>query len=157
MQQCVAQNECIEEASWEESKRGRQEVRTLRVYVPTPALQKEWPHVKKVITLRRIRNVKCQKADKTHFYISSWEQGTALTLGQSIRQHWAVENKLHWVKDAILREDQTTFHNYKTFKLNALYRNFACSCIKLNRLKSVKCAMETMRENPKKILKLLRT
>lgn len=157
LQQCVAQNKWTEEAIEEETNRGREEMRTLRVYAPTEALLKDWPHIKKVIALRRMRSIKDQRADKTHFYISSWAQGTAQTLGDVIRQHWAIENKLHWVKDVVLREDSTSFHTYKAFKFNALYRNFVCSSIKLNNFTSIKYALESLRENPKLIVKLLRT
>ncbi|MEZ4919605.1 MAG: ISAs1 family transposase [Saprospiraceae bacterium] len=156
IQQCVVENAYIEQANWTE-KIEEERKRELSVYHPSQALKEDWPHVKKVIALRRIRTVKDQQTDKTHYYISSWEQGTAETLGQCIRQHWAVENKLHWVKDVVMREDHTKFHSYKTYKLNALYQNFACSNIRLNKQKSVKYAMETLRENPKRIIKLLRT
>jgi len=155
--QCVEQQDWIEEAKWEEKNRGRMEERISRLYSPNADLQKDWPHLKKIIALRRIRIVKGQREDKTHLYISSWAQGTAQSLGDVIRQHWAVENKLHWVKDVVLQEDLTSFHSYKAFKLNALYRNVACSCIKLNHFNSIKYALEELRENPKKIIKILRT
>lgn len=157
VKECVEQNKSTDRVESEEKVRGRKEVRIVEVYTPIKTLQKDWPHLNKVITVRRIRTEKGQTTDKTHYYITSLKQRSAQSFGQIIRQHWAIENKLHWVKDVILKEDSTIFHNYKTFKLNALYRNFACSCIMLNKLKSIKYAMEMLKENPKNIIKLLRT
>lgn len=107
--------------------------------------------------MRRIRTLKGQTSDKTHYYISSINSDDAELFQHIIRQHWSVENKLHWVKDVIMREDSTKFSNYKTFKMNALYRNYVCSCIKLNGYQSIKYALETIRTKPEKIIELIRT
>src|SRR5439155_20177030 len=45
-----------------------------------------------------------QRALETRYYLSSLAPDAA-ALGQAIRQHWEVENRLHWVLDVLFRED----------------------------------------------------
>jgi predicted transposase YbfD/YdcC len=40
------------------------------------------------------------------FYISSLSENAA-EFAQRIRAHWHVENRLHWVKDVVLKEDES--------------------------------------------------
>jgi predicted transposase YbfD/YdcC len=40
------------------------------------------------------------------FYISSLSEN-APKFSQRIRSHWHVENRLHWVKDVVLKEDES--------------------------------------------------
>ncbi len=63
---------------------------------PLPALA-QWPGLQSVIAVETIRTAH-QHAPVTsdyRFYISSLER-SATTLVTMIRQHWDIENKLHW-------------------------------------------------------------
>jgi predicted transposase YbfD/YdcC len=40
------------------------------------------------------------------YFISSWD-ATAQTFLKAIRQHWQIENGLHWVLDIAFREDES--------------------------------------------------
>jgi predicted transposase YbfD/YdcC len=44
----------------------------------------------------------------TRLYISSIEPASAsrASLGRLVRGHWTVENNIHWLRDAVGREDQ---------------------------------------------------
>ena len=140
-----------------ENQRGRTEIRMLSLYTPGRELQADWPTIKRVIAVRRIRIIKGNQSDKVHYYITSLNSKNPEQFQWIIRNHWGIENKLHWVKDVIMREDATSFHNYKAIKMNALFRNFVFTCIKLNNYSSIKYALEILRSNPKKILKIIRT
>ena len=138
-------------------QRGRKEVRMLQVFDPGQLLHQHWPSVKRVIAIRRIRTHKEKQTDKIHFYISSINNDNADAFQRIIRDHWIIENGLHWVKDVIMREDKTPFHNYKAYNLNALFRNITFTLIKLNGYSSVKHALEILRSNPKAIINMIRT
>ena len=43
-------------------------------------------------------------ASEPRYYLSSLPPD-ATVLGRAIRQHWQVENRLHWVLDVVFRED----------------------------------------------------
>jgi predicted transposase YbfD/YdcC len=42
---------------------------------------------------------------QTRFYISSLAPDAA-AIAKAIRQHWGVENGLHWVMDVVFRDDE---------------------------------------------------
>lgn len=157
VQACVAQNDCVGQSHWQEKQKGRLEERTLRMYAPCEQLRQDYAGLRWVIELRRVRALQGQVTQSVHYYIASSKNKDAESFQKIIRGHWAVENKLHWVKDVILAEDATAFHNYKTYKMNALYRNYVCSCIKLNGWTSIKYALEALRTNPKLIIDMIRT
>jgi len=77
----------------------------------------------------------------THsYYISSVISNDASLFARGVRKHWLIENKLHWVKDAIQKED-TTRHNYGNAAENmSLIRNIAINIFRNNGYDSVKHA-----------------
>ncbi|WP_279716752.1 ISAs1 family transposase, partial [Chelonobacter oris] len=65
----------------------------------------EWPGIKSILCVSRTREDKTGgKQQETAFYISSLE-ADAKQLAQSIRGHWEMENKAHWVLDVVYKED----------------------------------------------------
>ena len=74
---------------------------------PDSTLDK-WEGLKSIHKMTRVRTDK--KTDKssseTTFYISSLTDGTEVF--KLIREHWAVENKLHYMLDMLFREDYST-------------------------------------------------
>ena len=87
-----------------EDGHGRHEERYVTVIYDPQGLPPEWPDVAAVVLVGREREVKGQRADTAHYYITSL-RGTAAELGRLVRRHWAVENELHWCLDVGFRED----------------------------------------------------
>jgi predicted transposase YbfD/YdcC len=84
---------------------GRNEDRYTTVIYDPDGLPPEWPDVAAVVLIGREREVKGQRTDTAHYYITS-RRGTAAELGNLIRRHWSVENELHWCLDVSFREDE---------------------------------------------------
>ena len=92
--------------------RNRQEDRRVEVYVPGSALDgAAWaPLVAAVVRVTRqtlIRSAATglwKNRKETAFYVSS-VMLSAETFASAIRNHWAIENKNHWVRDVTLAED----------------------------------------------------
>ncbi len=65
-----------------------------------------WPSVKRVVMVeaRREKNGKVQ--EQTRFYLSSWA-GDAAGFNRAVRNHWGIENNLHWMLDVVFQEDQS--------------------------------------------------
>ena len=81
----------------------------------------EWPSLKsivKVTSQRTIQNTG-ESSENTRFYISSLD-ATAKEISEAVRNHWQVENRLHWVLDVIFREDECTS------RTGFLAENFSC-------------------------------
>ncbi len=87
-----------------EGGHGRHEERYVTVIYGPQGLPPEWPDVAAVVLVGREREVKGERADAAHYYVTS-HAGTAAQLGGLIRRHWAVENELHWCLDVAFRED----------------------------------------------------
>lgn len=72
----------------------------------------DWAELKSICYIERERHIKDKISNEVALYISSTEAIAKNHLYYS-RQHWDVENKLHWVLDVIFNEDRSTFmaHN----------------------------------------------
>ena len=65
----------------------------------------DWPGLKGVVMVESKREIGGKIAQETRFYFTSLALA-ALAIGPMIRDHWAVENALHWVMDMVFRDDE---------------------------------------------------
>ena len=67
---------------------------------------KEWAGIQSILCVTRTREDKTsgKVQEEKSFYISSLN-APAKQLAQSVRGHWEVENKVHWVLDVVYKED----------------------------------------------------
>jgi len=83
---------------------GRSVHRQVQVFAPTPKLQAKYPNLASIGVVNRT-GIRAQKPFcETVYYLSSrcW---SASDLLNATRQHWQIENGLHWVKDVTFEED----------------------------------------------------
>jgi predicted transposase YbfD/YdcC len=122
---------------------GRIETRTTTVIQDVAWLQErhEWPGLRGIVMVESLREIDGKAERETRFYITSLLL-LAAQLGLIVRQHWAVENSLHWVMDMVFRDDECrvrTDHapaNFTTIKhmaLNLLRRAPGKDSIRLRR------------------------
>jgi len=64
-----------------------------------------------VIRYRCTRLVNDEKTICERFYISSFDT-TPEQFGYLIRNHWSIENRLHWMLDVLFHEDASTVGTY---------------------------------------------
>src|SRR5271157_3010200 len=87
---------------------GRVERRTCSVIADLSLIEKasEWASLQGVVRIEAERYHKAtgQTETETRYYITSLEPDAA-RLNRAIRQHWGIENKLHWVLDVGFGED----------------------------------------------------
>jgi predicted transposase YbfD/YdcC len=86
--------------SYHESSRGpgRQEERTYRP-IPLPAdseLRKKWQHLETIVQGMFVREVKGERSVTIRYMISDLPCAQVERLGRSSREHWEIENCLHW-------------------------------------------------------------
>ena len=91
--------------------RNRQEDRRVEVYAPGSSLGGDWaPHIAAVVRVTRRTSVRSaatglwKSREETAIYVSS-VMLDAKTFAGAIRNHWAIENRNHWVRDVTLAED----------------------------------------------------
>lgn len=70
--------------------------------------KQEWAGLKSLIRIETVRTEKITGKTEynTRYYISSLDQD-AKEFNQCIRNHWAIENNLHWVLDEVFGEDRS--------------------------------------------------
>ncbi len=67
---------------------------------------KAWEDLSTLAMVKRKRQVGDKLSEETHYYISSLALSAgAQKVGNAIRSHWSVENKLHWSMDVAFNED----------------------------------------------------
>ncbi|MGB6175538.1 MAG: ISAs1 family transposase [Methylocella sp.] len=65
----------------------------------------DWPGLKGVVMVESKREIGGKIEREMRFYITSLVL-LANVIGLMIRDHWAVENSLHWVMDMVFRDDE---------------------------------------------------
>lgn len=87
---------------------GRLEIRQCTVTSEIEWLRERHPHWKKlnsVIEIQSQREIKGEITREKRYYLSSLPAQPDKILN-AVRQHWGVENKLHWVLDIVFNDDQ---------------------------------------------------
>jgi predicted transposase YbfD/YdcC len=109
---------------------GRLEIRETYLYNRPNNLDEGWESIRLIVYVRRefLRGNREHKTDS--FYVSDLKTGDAKPVAEVIRSHRHIENKLHYSKDAIMREDAASAAN-KTAAANfALLRDFTFNILK---------------------------
>jgi len=65
----------------------------------------DWPGLASVVMVESTRELADKTEREARFYITSLSL-PAERVGPMIRDHWAVENSLHWVMDMVFRDDE---------------------------------------------------
>ena len=96
----------------EERGHGREEIREAwSVDARTLSLPGvEWPALRSVTRLERTRVMGGRRSVETHFYLSSLPPKVR-QIAAAAREHWGVENGLHWVLDVQMGEDACAICN----------------------------------------------
>jgi predicted transposase YbfD/YdcC len=89
-----------------DSSHGRQVQRSVSVLTPTEEFAPFWVGVQRIIKVERTGIREQKSFEEKVFYISSLTENAA-DFAQRIRAHWHIENRLHWVKDVVLKEDES--------------------------------------------------
>jgi predicted transposase YbfD/YdcC len=90
----------------EERGHGRQETRTYLIIKDPEGIrnQEAWPELSVIGMCVREREVRGKRSEEVHYFIGSRRMG-ARGYGEALRNHWGIENNLHWQLDVAFGED----------------------------------------------------
>ena len=137
-----------------EKTRGRITCRIVKVFTELKNIDLDWVGVQSLIQIERIGIRSGKKYLQTNHYISSLVS-KATTFANRIRQHWGIENRLHWVKDVVFGEDAAPLSNYNAATNWSIIRNIAINLTRLGGYDSLTKAERFLAHDIDKLFLLL--
>jgi predicted transposase YbfD/YdcC len=89
----------------------------------------KWKGLQSIIKVEATRDIEGKIAAETRYYISSLKS-TAAFFNTAVRQHWGIENSLHWVLDMAFSEDDCRKRKGNEAENFAIIRRFAFNLLK---------------------------
>lgn len=133
-----------------EKGHGRLESRECEVFESSVILKKwpEWHRIRSIIRVKRKREVYdrstklYKRSEEISYYVCNRPPSKDLDakrFGEHIRQHWFIENKLHYVKDVSFRED---FCRKEVKPINfSTIIDFVINILKYNKIVNIKSTL----------------
>lgn len=154
--------DAIESHHADERLHGRSTARITTIYAIAPQLLPLWAGVKHIIAI--IRSGSRWKGKKSrrrlvdfhesHYYLSSLDW-SASQFAEAIRGHWLIENRLHWVKDVTLNEDNCIHRGGNAAANWAMVRQFLVSLARMSGTNTLPQALRLMANQVENISELL--
>jgi len=141
---------------------GRRETRTIQVTSAHPRLR--FPHARLAVRIVRERTPLNQPgatspatSREVVYVITSLthDQVSPAALAALIRGHWAIENRVHHVRDTTFGEDASQVRTGHTPRVMATLRNIAIGLARRTRLPSIAAALRRLARNTDQLLHLL--
>ena len=115
-----------------ERSRGRFEGRVYTVApAPSKLRQQGWTDAKTVRMLYRHRAASGTETDVVVYFISSLPPKVR-TIAKHLRNHWTIENQLHWSLDVTFAEDSSRIRKGRGQEVASVFRRLALSMLKRN-------------------------
>jgi predicted transposase YbfD/YdcC len=130
---------------------GRAERRTLKVTAVAAGLL--FPHAAQAVQIiRRRRPLRGKKrwSTETVYAITSLAATLAspAELADIIRGHWAIEDRLHWVRDVVFDEDRSQIRTANGPRVMASLRNLAVTILRLTGVTNIAAALRHHARRP---------
>jgi predicted transposase YbfD/YdcC len=130
----IGQHKTMEGVSFHETEgyeHGRHEIRRCWTIGNLEYLEEhQWPGLKEIVMIERIRTEKGVTSRETHYYLSSSNGGAKAAL-VGVRAHWGVENNLHWQLDMTFNDDRNTTRRGHGVENLGILKKLALNLLKL--------------------------
>ena len=123
-------NKPVSDYSDTEKGHGRIETRRCQVFEKGLIVDSEerWEKLQSIIKITSTREIRDKVTTEERYYISSLDTGQPFNT--YIRNHWAIENSLHWTLDMVFREDEQRKRTKQAAENFAMVRKIALNILK---------------------------
>lgn len=115
-----------------EKRKNRQVEIQVNVYHCTDWVKHNWLSSQRMIVVQnrwlQDGSIHCEQ----RFYLSNMPNDSAEYFANGIRQHWSIENKLHWVKDVQLNEDKSLIRHQNAVACYSVLMNWVLNIARFN-------------------------
>lgn len=137
-----------------ERTRNRVTTRTVEVFHDLTGISQQWIGLKSLIKVERIGTRSGKPYHQIAYYISSLVR-SASDFALGIREHWAIENRLHWVKDMVFDEDRSMIRKGNAPANRSIILAIALNVLRQNGYSSITSAQRFMSNDIDKLLSLV--
>ncbi len=131
IQKAFAHQSVENENKTEEKNHGRIETRICRTITNLDFAEEtlRWKKSQSIMEMERTRWIKGKETTEKSYYISSLKQDASF-MNSAIRDHWSVENQLHWSLDVSFGEDASRKRKGNQAQNFATLRRIALNVVK---------------------------
>ncbi|NEP34116.1 MAG: ISAs1 family transposase [Moorea sp. SIO3B2] len=137
-----------------EKKHGRLTKRRISVFDDLTGITNQWIGLKTLIKVERTGQRGRQAYVMVAYYISSLVADAEI-FAQGIRGHWGIENRLHWSKDVVFKEDRSSIKAAHAPANMSIIRSIVINLLRSNGFSSVTIAQRLISNNIPTLLALL--
>ncbi|MDZ8050158.1 MAG: ISAs1 family transposase [Aulosira sp. ZfuCHP01] len=137
-----------------ERTRDRFTTRIVEVFHDVNGIDPAWTGIQSLVRVERTGTRKGKKYHEIVCYISSLIC-TAKEFALCIRGHWGIENSLHWVKDVVFKEDNSTIRLGNAPANLSILRAIALNILRRNGHTSITIAQRFLSHDIDKLLALV--
>lgn len=119
----------ISSCEYYDGTHGYQVSRRVELYVNKIELPKGWNGIERFVKVRRWGIRADKPFHEVSFYVLSKPIDSAALAAKAIQEHWSVENKLHWMKDVNMGEDDMSLTHPKSATILAYLNNVAVNIL----------------------------
>ena len=124
-----------------EKNRGRLEKREVTVHKEYLDLKHYgWKDIKFIVKVKRtVKHKNGKISEETAYFITNLEENASF-FNKGIRNHWRIENSLHYIKDVTFNEDRLKIRSSSAPQNMALLRTFVLNIFRQNGYSNIKQA-----------------
>lgn len=116
-----------------EKAHGREERREIYVTndIDWLPMKEEWARLKSIVMVKSFRRIGDDVSEERRYYISSLSP-VAERIARATRNHWGIENKVHWVLDVDFQEDLSQLSTRHAAENFSILRRLTLNVIRLD-------------------------
>lgn len=109
------------------------------------ARHSQWEGLRSVVEIESTREIQGEITKEKRYYISSLSADPKF-IQNAVRQHWGVENKLHWVLDISFGDDQSRIRKGNAPRNMAIIKKTALNLLNFVKKASPRLSLKRMRK-----------